>query len=127
MSTQTTNLKLIKPELTDPADITVLNTNWDKIDEVFGGMGLKSSVVEVTLTVSGWSGANYVWRNDKIISATQIIELVPSPNITTEQLEALQGANIVGTSQEVGKVTLTAYGDVPRVAIPVIFILRGDV
>lgn len=38
MSTQTTNLKLIKPELTDPADITKLNQNWDKIDEELGGI-----------------------------------------------------------------------------------------
>jgi 6-pyruvoyl-tetrahydropterin synthase len=33
MSTTTNNLKLIKPELTDPADITKLNENWDKIDQ----------------------------------------------------------------------------------------------
>ena len=32
MSTQTTNYKLIKPELTDAANITKMNTNWDKID-----------------------------------------------------------------------------------------------
>ena len=32
MSTTTTNLGLIKPELTDVADITMMNTNWDKID-----------------------------------------------------------------------------------------------
>ena len=33
MSTITTNLGLIKPELTDAADITAMNENWDKIDE----------------------------------------------------------------------------------------------
>lgn len=33
MSTITKNLGLIKPELTDPADITALNPNWDKLDE----------------------------------------------------------------------------------------------
>jgi hypothetical protein len=32
MSTTTTNYKLIKPELTDPADITELNPNWDVLD-----------------------------------------------------------------------------------------------
>ena len=32
MSTTTTNLGLIKPELTDAADITAMNENWDKID-----------------------------------------------------------------------------------------------
>lgn len=33
MSTTTTNLGLIKPELTDSADITLMNENWDKVDE----------------------------------------------------------------------------------------------
>lgn len=32
MSTKTTNYELIKPALTDPADITTMNPNWDKID-----------------------------------------------------------------------------------------------
>ena len=32
MSTTTTNYGLVKPELTDAADITAMNTNWDKID-----------------------------------------------------------------------------------------------
>ena len=30
----TKNLGLLKPELTDPADITALNNNWDKIDNL---------------------------------------------------------------------------------------------
>lgn len=34
MSTTTPNLGLVKPALTDPADITKLNENWDKIDEL---------------------------------------------------------------------------------------------
>ena len=32
MSTLTKNLGLIKPEITDPADITSTNENWDKLD-----------------------------------------------------------------------------------------------
>lgn len=32
MSTTTTNYSLIKPELTDAADITAMNANWDAID-----------------------------------------------------------------------------------------------
>lgn len=34
MATQTTNYNFIKPALTDaPPDITVMNENWDKVDE----------------------------------------------------------------------------------------------
>lgn len=36
MSTKTENLDLIKPELTDAADITLTNENWDKIDTELG-------------------------------------------------------------------------------------------
>lgn len=38
MSTLTPNIGLIKPELSDPADITALNANWDKIDEKLATM-----------------------------------------------------------------------------------------
>ena len=33
MSTTTTNFGLLKPQLTDPSDITQTNQNWDIIDE----------------------------------------------------------------------------------------------
>lgn len=33
MSTKTTNYGLIKPELSDLADITAFNNNWDEIDK----------------------------------------------------------------------------------------------
>ena len=33
MSTKTKNYELVKPELTDTADITAMNGNWDKVDE----------------------------------------------------------------------------------------------
>ena len=130
MSTTTTNLGLIKPELADPADITVFNANWDKIDELLGsgddGSG-KSIVVEATIEAARWGTNLYTWLNENITSAEQIIELLPSANITPEQLEALQMANIVGVAQEVGNVTFKAYGDVPTIDIPVIFVIRGDV
>lgn len=36
MATETKNLKLKKPELTDPADIRIINANMDIIDEAIG-------------------------------------------------------------------------------------------
>lgn len=41
MSTTTENLKLIKPELSDPANITATNKNWDKIDQFLSGVQLQ--------------------------------------------------------------------------------------
>lgn len=131
MSTKTTNFGLIKPALTDPADITVFNTNWDKIDEKLKEASenkATSIVANDTLLAQNWSGSGiYTWANVNITSANQIIELLPSETITLEQLEVLQGANIVGTAQEIGNVTFTAYGGVPTIDIPVVFIIRGDV
>lgn len=39
---KTANLKLNKPELSDPADITELNINFDILDRVVGSAGIKS-------------------------------------------------------------------------------------
>lgn len=39
MSTTTTNYGLVKPELTDAADITAMNANWDLIDEELSNIG----------------------------------------------------------------------------------------
>lgn len=43
MSTTTPKLGLIKPELTDAADITAFNSNWDKIDESFDNQNYAGS------------------------------------------------------------------------------------
>lgn len=44
MSTMTTKHGLIKPELSDPADITQFNENWDKIDEKLSNIPITSDV-----------------------------------------------------------------------------------
>ena len=55
MSTTTEKLGLIKPELSDPADITAMNNNWDKLDENIGKLGTvlfnesKTSLMGVTV------------------------------------------------------------------------------
>ena len=135
MSLTTSKLGLTKPELTDAADITATNRNWDIVDEEIsklkenanGNYSAKSIVVNATLLASSWENRVYKWYNNGIKSANQIIELLPQQSITAAQLTALQAANIVGTSQGVGSVTLTAYGDVPTIDIPITFIIRGDV
>lgn len=131
MSTMTTNLGLIKPELKDTADITATNPNWDKIDtEIHNlktGASGKSIVVNDTLLATKWLNGVYTWTNSNIKTATQIVELLPSQSIDEEQLIALQLANIVGTTQAVGSITFKAYGEVPSIDIPVVFIVRGDI
>lgn len=49
MSTTTTKLGLLKPELTDaPPDITAMNPNWDAIDNLLGGLSDNHKLVTYT-------------------------------------------------------------------------------
>lgn len=86
----------------------------------------KSVTVAATLSAKSWSNGSYTWSNANIKRATQDIEIRPAETITVAQLEAIQGANIVGTAQAVGSVTFKAFGDVPTIDIPVKFIIKND-
>ena len=110
----------------------IFNWFWNRVTKCINEiqtkiMGISSTKTDVVLRASDWAGGVYQWNNENITSAEQIIELVPRQGISVNQLTALQYANIVGTSQSVGSVTLTAYGEVPTIDIPVTFIVRGDV
>lgn len=89
--------------------------------------GLKSVKVNLTLTASGWSGNVYTISNSNI-TATCPVELLPREGngATTEQVEALVYALIVGGTQAAGSIQLVAHGDVPTVDIPVTLIIRRD-
>ena len=60
MSTTTNNYNFVKPELTDPADITALNENWDKIDvellKRYRYIGQNPITSQTNDTVSAWRG-----------------------------------------------------------------------
>lgn len=45
MSTNTLNFGLFKPELTDPADITKMNPNWDTIDAELKNLSEQSGII----------------------------------------------------------------------------------
>ena len=57
MSTRTEKLGLIKPELSDPANITAMNENWDKLDQhthnVADLIGVQSKITFGTAEPSG--------------------------------------------------------------------------
>lgn len=55
MSTTTKNLKLIKPELSDPANITITNENWDILDTHTHDASDVSGILSVE---QGGTGAN---------------------------------------------------------------------
>lgn len=82
MSTTTPNRGLIKPELTDAADITAFNSNWDIIDEELAKgaeiTGAASTIVEDDLT-----------KNRVVISDNN--GKVAVSEVTSDELSYLKG------------------------------------
>ena len=76
MSTITSNYGLIKPELSDTADITAYNSNWDKIDTELNN--LKPKAVEAVSE----DGVNYYATMDGITELYNGLEINIVPNIT---------------------------------------------
>ena len=79
----------------------------------------------VTLAAASWSNSNYVINNASI-TANELVIVDLSVSITAEQVEAAIAATIRPTAQTAGSVTLTAFGDVPAIDIPVSIWLLGE-
>lgn len=88
-----------------------------------------TKTISIVLSASAWVGEeapfSYTLNLDGV-TATSNQDYLPAVGITTEQLEALQDANIVDGGQSVGVATLVAHGDKPEIDIPIRVILRGD-
>lgn len=71
MSTTTKNFGLIKPEKTDPADITATNPNWDVIDREIKKRDIKSytSLAQLGLSDSDLSTSDFKSNIETIITA----------------------------------------------------------
>jgi hypothetical protein len=133
MSTTTTNYKLFKPELSDPADITKMNPNWDTIDaELYkkatldnDGKVLRSQIpnaesFEVVVPTAGWTDDENMKRVSVFVSGVTedfepIYGLKPIGKYATEgEEEAFSFIKGLVTSN--GEVTLYA-SEVPTTSI----------
>ena len=88
----------------------------------------ESTKLNATISATGWSNdtiPTYTFE-DSNITPTSAIELIPAINITANQYEALQDAQIIGGAQSNGSIVLRAMGSKPTINIPVIIIIRGD-
>ena len=88
-----------------------------------------SETVTATLLAASWTGdaAPYTYTLPVSgVTATSNQEVLPALNITAEQLEALQSANIQDGGQAANSMTLKAYGDKPTIDLPIRVIKRGD-
>ena len=80
MATQTTHYNLTKPGLTDPVDVTVLNSNADIIDQAIyeasqsGGAAMIESSVEATTTSAhAYAVGDYFIYNNTLYAVTAAI------------------------------------------------------
>lgn len=88
-----------------------------------------SETVTATLLAASWTGASTPYTYTLAVTgvtANSNQELLPALNITSEQLTALQAANIQDGGQAANSVTLTAFGDKPTIDLPIRVIVRGD-
>lgn len=102
-----------------------VDEKFTEIETSLSNKANKSVEVEYTLLSDGWVGDTYTISLEGI-TMTSNQEVLPAKTITSEQLEAIQKANIVDAGQSVDNMTLKAYGDVPSVNIPIRVIMRGD-
>lgn len=106
-------------------DAVAINARIDGINDKIGTFASKSTRVDRTITVADWAAGSF-YLSSSAITANSVVELIPGQNVTLAQLEALQAAQIVGGTQEAGKILIKCLGTKPTVAIPVTFIIRGD-
>lgn len=88
----------------------------------------KSQEYRATLVANRWIGDNapytYEFYHPEIMSITSQ-DISPSTDISSEQLQALQEANIIDGGQFNGYVLLKAFGNKPSIDIPIKLVIKG--
>ena len=93
-----------------------------------GIMGMNATKVDVTVLANNWVGKSVPYTNTvavNIVTDKDTIDLMIPEDISATELMAYQDANIVTASQDMGSVTLYAWGEKPEVDLPLIVNIRG--
>ena len=99
MSTKTPNFNLLKPELTDAADITKYNTNWDIIDN---NLGKVNRTVPIEKGGTGGITAEQARDNLGVTAAiNRLKENVESSYIPTSEKGSANGVATLGEDSKV--------------------------
>lgn len=88
----------------------------------------KSKEYTATLTAAGWTGDEVPYTQVVTISglaadAHLIVGLAPTA--TAEQVEAAAAAMLLATAQAAGSITISAFGDKPEAALPILIMEVG--
>ena len=101
----------------------------ESVNQLKNDKANKSTIVSATLSTANWTGDSapysYTLSVDGV-TATSNQEILPALDVMSEQIEALQAANIVDAGQEDGVIILRAFGDKPSIDLPIRVIRRGD-
>ena len=108
MATNTTYMNLIKPELTDVADIASINTNMDTID---AKLGLIEAGAEVNVNAD-WNAAS----GDAQILNKPTIPTVPSFTATATDIK-MNGTQAVGSEATVARADHVHPSDTSRASL----------
>ncbi len=112
------------------AELNYLKGVTDLVQTQLNSRATKSTIQNVSLTSSSWSGSSAPYTyviTVTGVTASNVIELVPQNNLTTEQAAAMVNAQILTGTQSTNSLTLKAYGSKPSLDLPITLIIRGDV
>ena len=94
MATTTSNYNLIKPALTDVADITAFNSNWDTIDTNLKKASESGGTPTVTATST--NGVAYTATVSNITELTNGLTITIIPNMASESTSITLNVNGLG-------------------------------
>lgn len=104
------------------------DSNMVIIDQVLGQKADNSVLVNATLLSTAWSGVDSPFTQELTVEglgATQNGSISVAISATFEQRESARDAMLSIISQENGKLTIAADGELPELDIPVYIILLG--
>lgn len=118
---------------TEYATINLLESIVDNVFEIgseLDNKANKSATPIITeLQYSNWTGESSPFLYQLSVSGVTTNsnqEILPTTDITKEQLEALKSADIQDGGQGAGYIVLKAFGEKPTINLPIRIILRGD-
>ena len=107
----------------------LLKGNSGVIAPAVAGEDYAAPVVDTTATLStAWTGSAAPYTQTVVIAdmtAAAKIEVGLASTVTTEQYAAAAAAQLMCTAQAAGGITMTAYGEKPTVAIPILVRVVG--
>lgn len=92
------------------------------------GAAGKTAEHTATLTAAGWTGDSAPYTQTVTVTglaadAHLIVGLAPT--VTAEEMEAAAAAMLLATGQAAGNITISAFGDKPETALPILIMEVG--